>query len=371
MSFRAIVIDDVDRDRGGIATTIRVAQIRSLPESFLTNGAAAEAAESASDAEGMVDIDIEYSGLNYKDAMALAGRPGIIARTPLIPGIDVAGTVTRSADERIRPGDRVILNGAGAGERMHGGLAERARVPASALVCLDDTMTTRQAAAIGTAGFTAMLCVSALERGGPTLAPDTTAPRTVAGPTAAGAADLPILVTGATGGVGSIAIALLARLGHRVTAATGRPAEHGDYLRELGAHDVIDRAELEKPGRPLQSARWAGVVDTVGGAILANAIAQARYGATVAACGLAHGSDLPTTVLPFILRAVTLAGIDSVHAPLPLRQEAWRRLARDLDARLLDEVTTEVPLADAIDLAGPLLAGHLHGRTLVRVHARS
>ncbi|HEU0257276.1 MAG TPA: MDR family oxidoreductase [Microbacteriaceae bacterium] len=364
----------------------RTATLRLLPESFLTGdpaprvaqtherpagrsqddtGAAAsrDPVDGACDKEGTADIDVEYSSLNYKDALALAGRPGIVAHTPLIPGIDLAGVVARSTDRRIRAGDRVVLTGAGAGERMHGGLAERARVPAGSLVCLDDAMTTRHAAAIGTAGFTAMLCVLALERGG--LA--TTSPGKALERGGAEHDDLPILVTGATGGVGSIAVALLARLGHRVTAATGRVTEHGDYLRRLGADDVIDRSELEKPGRPLQRSRWTGVVDTAGGMILANAIAQTRYGGTVAACGLAHDRDLPASVLPFILRAVTLAGIDSVHAPLALRQEAWRRLARDLDAQLLDDMTTQVSLADVPALAESLLAGRLHGRTLVRV----
>jgi len=339
-AFRAIVIE---QEREGRHITAHTAETRTLREDFL--------------AEEPVEIDVGYSGLNYKDALAVAGRPGIVAASPLIPGIDLAGTVTSSADPRFRAGDRVVLNGAGLGERLNGGLAERAHVDPDALVALPENVTTRSAAAIGTAGFTAMLSVLALEHGG--LAPaDTTGER-----------GLPVLVTGATGGVGSIAIAVLARLGYRVAAATGRPDEHGDYLRGLGAAEIVERAELEDPGRPLQSQRWAGAVDAVGGTILANVLAQTRYGGTVTACGLAQGPELATTVMPFILRAVTLAGINSVDAPLALREEAWRRLASDLDPTLLEAMTTEVALTDAVGLAEPLLAGELHGRTVVDVRA--
>lgn len=350
MSFRAIV---VEQTRDGRAITSHRAELQSVPDAFLTAGPAATLAAAAPGEPGtaMVDIAVEYSSLNYKDAMALAGRPGIVAVSPLIPGIDLAGTVTSSTDRRIRVGDRVIMNGAGAGERMHGGFAERARVPAGALVRLDDALTTRQAAAIGTAGFTAMLSVLALERGGVT---------------SEASGDLPVLVTGATGGVGSVATALLSHLGYRVVAATGRVDEYAEYLRRLGADEILDRAELETTGRPLQRQRWAGAVDVVGGTILANVLAQTRYGGTVTACGLAQSPDLTTTVLPFILRGVHLAGINSVDAPRALREEAWRRLTRDLDRDLLDEMTNEVPLEEVIALAEPLLTGKLHGRTVVR-----
>jgi NADPH:quinone reductase and related Zn-dependent oxidoreductases len=267
----------------------------------------------------------------------------------------------------------VILNGDGLGEGRNGGLAERARVHGDALVRLPEGMSARRAAAIGTAGFTAMLSVLALENGGvapaANIADATDATDATASAEHAAASATDVLVTGAAGGVGSVAVALLARLGYTVTASTGRVAEESDYLRRLGASAVIDRAELADPGKPLQSQRWAGVLDAVGSHTLANALAQTRYGGTVTACGLAQGSDLPATVLPFILRAVTLVGINSVDAPLERRELAWRRLATDLDPELLDEMTTEITLADAVGRASEILAGRVRGRTVVDVRA--
>ena len=266
----------------------------------------------------------------------------------MVAGIDGAGRVLESSHPQWRAGDAFILNGWGVGETHWGCLAQKARLKGDWLVPLPAAFTTRQAMAIGTAGYTAMLCVLALERHG--LQPG----------------DGEVLVTGATGGVGSVATALLAKLGHRVIAATGKAAE-ADYLRSLGAADVIDRAELAAPGKPLQKERWAAVVDAVGSHTLANACAQTRYGGVVAACGLAQGADLPATVMPFILRGVTLAGVDSVMAPQPLRREAWQRLARDLDPQRLETITTEVPLAQAIARAQDLMAGKLRGRVVVTI----
>jgi acrylyl-CoA reductase (NADPH) len=297
--------------------------------------------------EGDVEIDVEYSSINYKDGLALTGRPGVIKADSLIAGIDLVGVV-RAGSATV--GDRVIVNGFGIGENHPGGLSERARVKSEWLVPLPEGLSATRAAAIGTAGFTAMLSVLAIEK---TLSP---------------ADGGEVLVTGASGGVGSLAIALLAGLGYSVTASTGRASEH-DYLRSLGAAHVIDRAELGEPGKPLQSQRWAAAVDSVGSHTLANVLAQANYGATVTTCGLAQGADLPATVMPFILRGVTLAGINSVYCPLPLRQEAWRRLARDLDLELLDSLTTSVGLDSAIDVAQAILAGEVRGRTVVDVRA--
>ncbi len=298
---------------------------------------------------GDVLVDVEYSSLNYKDALALTGRPGVIRSYPLIPGIDLVGTVAASESPRWKAGDRVILNGWGIGETHHGGLAERARVQGDWLVALPDGMDAERAAAIGTAGFTAMLAVLALERAG-----------------VAGSAAAPILVTGAAGGVGSIAIALLAARGNRVTASTGRTGE-ADYLRTLGASDIIDRATLSEAGKPLQTQRWAGAIDSVGGHTLANVLAQTTYGGTVASCGLAQSAELPATVMPFILRAVTLTGINSVLAPRELREEAWGRLATDLDPALLDGMIETVGLADAAGRAEDVLAGRVRGRLVVDV----
>ena len=267
---------------------------------------------------GMVTVAPAWSTLNYKDGLAITHRSPVVRLWPMVPGIDGAGTVLDSAHPDWKPGDRFILNGFGVGETHWGCLAQRARLKGDWLVPLPEAFTARQAMAIGTAGYTAMLCVMALERHG--LQP--------------GAGE--VLVTGATGGVGSVAVALLARLGHRVVAATGKSAQ-ADYLRSLGAADIVDRAELAAPGKPLQKERWAAVVDAVGSHTLANACAQTRYGGAVAACGLAQGEDLPATVMPFILRGVSLLGVDSVMAPMALRRQAWQRLARDLDPGLVYE----------------------------------
>lgn len=337
--FRAIVIEQ-EVEGGRVAA--HTAEVRRVGEDFLM--------------AGDVTIAVEFSDLNFKDGLAIAGRPGVARTTPLIPGIDVVGTVDASDDPRWRPGDRVVLNGAGLGESHHGGLAERARVDGDALVRIPDHLTSEQAAAIGTAGFTAMLAVLALERNG-------------VDPQEVSETGSSVLVTGAAGGVGSVAIALLAKLGYPVTASTGRADEQGDYLRDLGATAIIDRSELDAPGRPLQSQRWAGAVDSVGSQTLATVLAQTRYGGAVAACGLAQGPDLPTTVMPFILRAVTLVGINSVEAPAALRETAWRRLATDLDEEALAAMTRFIPLADAIPAADDILAGRLRGRTVVDVRA--
>jgi acrylyl-CoA reductase (NADPH) len=296
--------------------------------------------------DGDVIIDVDYSSINFKDGLALAGRPGVAKISPLIPGIDLVGTVVVSENPSWTAGDHVLVNGWGIGETHNGGLSERARMRGEWLLPLPKAIGSKRAAAIGTAGFTAMLAVLALER--------------------AGATDGDILVTGAAGGVGSVAIALLAKLGHRVVASTGRPQE-ADYLRSLGATEVIGR--MGDPGRPLQSQRWVGAIDSAGGPTLANVLSQTRYGGTVASCGLAQSGDLPTTVMPFILRAVTLTGINSVFAPRPLREEAWRRLATDLDLDLLDSMTTTIGLSDAIGRADMILGGGVRGRTVVDVRA--
>lgn len=303
---------------------------------------------------GDVDIDVAYSSINYKDGMALAGKPGVIKSYPLIPGIDLVGTVRESDNDQWKTGDHVILNGWGIGETHHGGLAERARVKADWLVPLPAGMTAKHAAAIGTAGFTAMLSLLALEKSGSLPAPGDT--------------DETVLVTGAAGGLGSVAIALLAGRGYRVAASTGRP-ELADYLRSLGATQIIERASLAEPGEPLQKQRWAGAIDSVGGTTLANILSQTKYGGTVACCGVAQSRDLPTTVMPFVLRAVTLAGINSVFAPRELRIEAWGRLAADLDVGLLDQLTTTIGLADVENAARDILGGAVRGRIVVDVRA--
>ena len=299
---------------------------------------------------GEAELDVLYSSYNYKDGMAIAGQ-GIARAHPLIPGIDLVGRVTASAEEQFSAGDLVVLNGDGIGESRHGGFATRARVRADALVRLPADLSPERAAAIGTAGFTAMLAVLRLED--TAITPD--------------AGD--VLVTGASGGAGSIAIALLAGRGHRVVASTGRGEEHGTYLRDLGAAEVIDRRELsEQPGRPLQSQRFAAAIDGIGSTTLANVLAQTAWGGTVAAYGLVQGPELPTTVLPFILRGITLAGVNSVDAPLPLRERAWDALARELDTELLDSMTTSIGLAETIPYAEQILAGQVRGRTVVDVN---
>jgi acrylyl-CoA reductase (NADPH) len=304
--------------------------------------------ESALPASGDVLVAPAYSTLNYKDGLAITNKGPVVRQWPMVPGIDGAGTVLESTHPAWKPGDSFVHNGWGVGETHWGCLAERARLKGDWLVKLPSAFTPRQAMAIGTAGYTAMLCVLAIERHG--VKPG----------------DGEVLVTGATGGVGSVAIALLSGLGHRVVAASGKLAE-GDYLAKLGAASVIDRAELSAPGKSLQKERWAAVVDAVGSHTLANACAQTRYGGIVAACGLAQGADLPATVMPFILRSVTLAGIDSVMCPLPRREEAWARLARDLDPALLESMVTEVPLAGAVAAAHELMAGKVRGRIVVKI----
>jgi len=298
--------------------------------------------------EGDVDVRVEYSSLNFKDALAITGRGAIVKRWPMVPGIDLAGVVERSTHPDWRPGDRVVVNGWGIGETHWGGLAQRARLNAEWLLALPDAYDSRQAMAIGTAGYTAALCVMALQKHG--LTP----------------ADGPVLVTGASGGVGSVAVVLLAGLGFEVAASTGR-AEQAAYLRELGASQIVERASMATAGKPLQSERWAGVVDTVGSHTLANACAATRWNGAVAACGLAQGADLPATVLPFILRGVTLYGINCVITPNATRTQAWDLLARHLSADTLARMTSEIGLSEAIRASTDLLDGRLHGRTVVAV----
>ncbi len=297
---------------------------------------------------GDVLVRVAHSTLNYKDGLAITNRGPVVRSWPMVAGIDGAGTVLDSSHAAWQAGDRFVHNGWGVGETRWGCLAEKARLMGDGLVKLPAAFTTRQAMAIGTAGYTAMLCVLALERHGLKLG------------------DGDVLVTGATGGVGSVVTALLSKLGHRVTAATGKLAE-ADYLKKLGAVHVIDRAELAAPGKPLQKERWAAVVDAVGSHTLANACAQTRWGGVVAACGLAQGADFPATVMPFILRSVTLAGIDSVMAPLACRQEAWDRLARDLDPALLETIVEDCTLEDCVARAEDLMLGKLRGRVVVNI----
>jgi acrylyl-CoA reductase (NADPH) len=312
------------------------ASVREVDDSFLP--------------EGDVTIDVAYSTLNYKDALAITNRSPVVRSWPMVAGIDGSGTISASSSPRWKAGDEVVLNGFGVGETHKGCLAERARLKGEWLIRRPSRFSARDAMAIGTAGYTAMLCVLALERHG------------------AIPGDGEVLVTGATGGVGSTAVALLAKLGHRVVAATGKASE-SDYLKALGASAILDRAELLSPGKPLQKERWSAVVDAVGSHTLANACAQTRYGGVVAACGLAQGMDLPATVAPFILRAVTLAGVDSVMAPMALREQAWSRLARDLDAALLDRITTEIALENTIEAATRLMEGKVRGRIVVRTRS--
>lgn len=295
--------------------------------------------------DGDVTVRVSHSTLNYKDGLAVTGKAPVVRRWPMIPGIDFAGTVAASDNPAYKAGDGVILNGWGVGETHLGGYAQMARVKGDWLVPLPSTFTPAQAMAIGTAGYTAMLCVMALERNG--ITPDRGA----------------VVVTGAAGGVGSVAIALLAKLGYTVIASTGRAAE-ADYLKGLGASEIIDRAELSGPARPLNKERWAGAVDTVGSTTLANVISMTKYDGCVTACGLAQGLDLPGSVAPFILRGVTLAGVDSVMAPRPRRLEAWSRLARDLDIAKLDAITVTRPIADVTTLAPAILEGKVRGRVV-------
>lgn len=323
--FQALVLEKDPEFRAGV---------REVDDSFLPDGA--------------VTVAIDYSTLNYKDGLAITNKSPVVRSWPMVAGIDGSGTVLESSASAWKAGDAVVLNGFGVGETHKGCLAGKARLKGEWLVRRPAVFSARQAMAIGTAGYTAMLCVLALERHG--LKP--------------GAGD--VLVTGATGGVGSVAVALLAKLGHRVIAATGKSGEAG-YLKGLGAADIIDRGELAAPGKPLQKERWAGAVDAVGSHTLANACAQVRYGGAVAACGLAQGLDFPATVAPFILRGVALLGVDSVMAPMALREQAWARLARDLDPKLLEAMTTEVPLSGAVEAARKLMAGQVRGRIVVKI----
>lgn len=325
--FRAIVA----RQQGD-SGSVRVG-LESIPEAELP--------------PGDVTVEVEYSSLNYKDGLALLNKNRILRRFPLIPGIDFAGVVRHSDSAEFSRGDRVILTGWGVGESWSGGFSERARVKSDWLVNTPSSMTSRDAMTIGTAGLTAMLCVMALERAGL-------------------AAGDKVVVTGAAGGVGSIAVRLLSRLGFHVTAVTGRPEQH-DYLRSIGAQDFVDRGQLQAPGKPLQSEQWKGGVDTVGGTVLANVLSSVAYGGAVAACGLAGGMDLPTTVAPFILRGVSLIGIDSVNCCKVSRIEAWEKLSGALSAQDLGAVCSEVGLADVLPLAEQIVAGRVRGRTVVAV----
>lgn len=329
MTFRAI---EVSRAADGGAAN-RVALVE-LPD------------DAVADPElGDVEIDVEYSSLNFKDGLVLTGRPGVVRVDRLTAGIDLAGTVRASSHPEWVPGDRVIVNGCGLGETHPGGLAERARVRSEWLVRVPARMSTRQAAAIGTAGFTAALAVLALDRAD--VGPE-------------------VVVTGAAGGVGTMSILLGAAAGWRVAAASGRPGL-ADRLRRLGAVDVVGREELGDAGKPLQRARWDGAVDTVGGVILANVLARLRYGGTAAACGNAASASLPASVLPFILRGVSLVGINSVETPTPLRRAAWERLDRDLDLDAVDGLTTEIALGEAVSTAERFATGAVFGRTVVDV----
>lgn len=298
--------------------------------------------------EGDVTVRIAWSALNYKDGLALTGRAPVVRRFPMIPGIDFAGTVEASDHPQWKPGDQVILNGWGVGETHLGAFAEKARVKGDWLVPLPQGMSAREAMAIGTAGYTAMLAVIALERHA--ITPDRG----------------PVLVTGAAGGVGSVAIALLAKLGYTVIASTGRPQE-SDYLKGLGASEIIDRTELTGTVRPLGKERWAGGIDSVGSVTLANALSMTRYGGAIAACGLASGMDLPASVAPFILRGVSLLGIDSVNCPRPIRLEAWNRLASDLDRGKLEALTSQIDLDGVIDAGAAILEGQVRGRIVVKI----
>lgn len=311
-----------------------------------------------------VTIAVEYSTINYKDGLAITGRPGIVRKWPMVPGIDLTGTIesvgaapgstapdSTAAAPAWHPGDKITLNGWDVGESHWGGLAQKAKAQPSWLTRLPDAFTTRQAAAVGTAGYTAMLCVLALEEHG--ITPDKG----------------PIIVTGAAGGVGSVAVAVLAKLGYEVTASSGRVETEGDYLRFLGAAEVVHRDEFSGDLHPLGSAKWAGAVDVVGSTTLAHIISQTQPHGCVAACGLAQGSDLPGSVIPFILRAVTLAGINCVYEPPARRDQAWQRLAEDLDAEKLERMTQEIPLAAVPQAAADILKGKIRGRVVVDVNA--
>ncbi|WP_250535221.1 MDR family oxidoreductase [Caballeronia sp. AZ10_KS36] len=326
--FNALLLDKQD-DR-------TVASIESIDESRLP--------------PGDVLVRIEYSTLNYKDALAITGKGPVVRTFPMVPGIDFAGVVEESTHADYKPGDLVVMNGWGAGETHWGGLAQKARVPAGHLIPLAAGITTRQAMAVGTAGYTAMLCVQALEQHG--VAPG----------------DGDVLVTGANGGVGSFAVAILAKRGYRVLASTGRP-EEAARLRELGAADIVDRQTLSAPGKPLQKERFAAAVDCVGSHTLANVCASLRYGGAVAACGLAQGMEFPATVAPFILRGVALLGVDSVYVPRERRIAAWNAIAADVPVETMERVASTISLADTPESAASLLRGEVKGRVIVDVNA--
>ena len=298
--------------------------------------------------DGDVTVRVAWSTLNYKDGLALTGKAPVVRRFPMIAGIDFAGTVEQSSHPHWKPGDQVICTGWGMGETHLGGYAETARVKGDWLVGLPEALSAREAMAVGTAGLTAMLAVLALEKHG--LTPESG----------------PVVVTGAAGGVGSVAIAVLSRLGYHVIASTGRPAE-ADYLKHLGATEVIDRNELSGPAKPLGKERWAGGIDSVGSTTLANLLSMTRYGGAIAACGLAAGMDLPSSVAPFILRGVCLLGIDSVMCPLPARKAAWNRLATDLDRAKLTEITDEIGLDQVLEADNKILSGQVRGRVVVKI----
>ncbi|MET0878168.1 MAG: MDR family oxidoreductase [Tardiphaga sp.] len=325
-TFKAVRIDKADK-----GTTVVITQ---FDESELM--------------DGDVTVAVEWSTVNYKDGLAVTGKAPVVRRFPMIAGIDLAGTVETSTHPDWKPGDKVVCNGWGMGETHLGAYAEKARVKGDWLVRLPDGMTTRDAMAIGTAGYTAMLSVLALEKHG--LAPK----------------DGPVVVTGAAGGVGSVAIAVLSKLGYHVIASTGRAAEEG-YLKGLGAAEIIDRNELSGPAKPLAKERWAGGIDSVGSTTLANLLSMTKYRGAIAACGLAAGMDLPSSVAPFILRGVCLLGIDSVICPIELRKQAWSRLASDLDKAKLAEITQEIGLDEVIDAGARVLAGQVRGRIVVKI----
>lgn len=325
-SFKAIRIDKADKGTMAALTQFDEAELM----------------------DGDVTVAVEWSTVNYKDGLAITGKSPVVRRFPMIAGVDFAGTVLQSSHPVWKTGDKVISTGWGLGETHLGAYAEKARVKGDWLVRLPAGMTTREAMAVGTAGFTAMLSVLALEKHG--LTPK----------------DGPMVVTGAAGGVGSVAVALLSKLGFQVIASTGRPAE-ADYLRGLGASEIIDRNELSVPGKPLAKERWAGGIDSVGSTTLANLLAMTKYRGAIAACGLAAGMDLPSSVAPFILRGVCLLGIDSVMCPIGPRRQAWERIAKDLDHKKLAEMTTEIDLGDVLDAAPKILAGQLRGRTVVKI----
>lgn len=325
--FNAIVID---KDDSGYRANLQQLDEAQLPE-------------------GDVSVAVAYSTLNFKDGLAITGSSPVVRTFPMVPGIDLAGTVEHSTHPDYKAGDQVLLNGWGVGESHWGGLAQKAKLNGDWLIPLPKAFTAAQAMAVGTAGYTAMLCILALEHNGVTPAQGE------------------VLVTGANGGVGSFAIALLSKLGYRVVASTGRVSEH-EYLQQLGASEIIDRATLSEPGKPLAKERWAGVIDSVGSHTLANACASTRAQGTVAACGLAQGMDFPASVAPFILRGVTLAGINSVTQPKARRLQAWERLSQDLDFSLLALISREIGLSEAIEAAPQLLAGQLRGRVVVDVN---